>query len=181
MCDRVNECEFVKELREEIARLRARIGEVEKLGKNSGNRSLPSSSDKSKKFYPPREKSNKRQGGQKGHFKALYDNPDEVVELYPKDCVYCGSDHFIKKEAVLEQRQVIDIPTIQPYITEYQQKAGICTKCRQRNVGEFPKDISPSIQIGEHSKAVIGYLNVQHHIGYGRLLQIFYDIFNQGL
>ena len=72
MCDRVNECEFVKELREEVARLKARIEELEKPPKNSSNSSLPPSSDKNKKYYPPREKSGKKQGGQKGHKAIIF-------------------------------------------------------------------------------------------------------------
>lgn len=166
---------------EEVARLRVRIEELEKPEKNSGNSSLPSSSDKNKKYYPPREKSGKKQGGQKGHkgtTKTLYDSPDEAIELYPENCPHCGNDHFDKRESILEQRQVIDIPEIKPHITEYQQKAGICTKCGKRNVGLFPEGIAPNVQIGGNSKAIIGYLNVQHHMGYERLLQVFNDIFN---
>jgi transposase len=84
----------------------------------------------------------------------------------------------MKKEAVLEQRQIIDIPIIKPFVTEYQQKAGICTKCGQHNVGEFPKNIAPNVQIGGYAKAIIGYFNVQHHLSYERLIQTFSDIFN---
>ncbi len=181
MCDRVNECEFVKELREQIKALKIELEKLKKQVKNPSNSSLPSSSDRNKKYYPPREKSGKKQGGQKGHngsAKTLYDNPDEIIEFYPQKCSHFDNDQFIEKEAVLEQRQVIDIPPIQPYITEYQQKARICNKCGKRNVGTFPENIAPNVQIGGNSKAIIGYLNIQHHMGYERLLQVFNDIFN---
>jgi transposase len=181
MCDRVNECEFVKELRKRIEILEKKLEQYEKPEKNSGNSSLSSSSDKNRKFYPPREKSGKKAGGQKGHkghAKILYENPDEIIEVYPETCIYCGNEDFTEKENILEQRQIVDIPQIKPTITEYQQKAGICSKCGKHNIGVFPENIAPNVQIGERSKALIGYLNVQHHLSYERLVQIFSDIFN---
>lgn len=181
MCDRVNECIFVKELREEVARLKARIEELEKPSKDSSNSSLPPSSDKNKKPYPPREKSGKKRGGQfghKGHAKVLYENPDNIVELYPQRCSHCGNEHFYHRENILEQRQVVDIPQIKPYVTEYQQKAGICTHCGKKSVGEFPENVAPNVQIGNNARAIIGYFNVQHHLSFERLVQTFQDIFN---
>jgi transposase len=173
---------------EEIAKLRAKIEELEKKlekyekpEKNSGNSSLPPSSDKNQKFYPLREKSGKKQGGQighKGYAKIFYDNPDEIVEIYPKQCNHCGCTHFIEIPNILEQRQVVDIPPIKPVVIEYQQKAGICSNCGQRNVGEFPLNISPNVQIGSRTTAIISYFNVQHHLSYERLIQTFKDIFN---
>ena len=157
--------EEIKLLRAEIKILREKLDKYEKPEKNSGNSSLPSSSNKNKKYYPPREKSGKKPGGQpghKGHSKILYENPDEITEIYPQKCSCCGNNHFVKKENILEQRQVIDIPEIKPYVTEYRQKAGICTHCGKRNIGEFPKNISPNVQIGEKTKGLLGYFNVSH-------------------
>jgi transposase len=67
MCNRVNECEFVKELRKRIEILEKKLEQYEKPEKNSGNSSLSPSSDRNKKHYPPREKSGKKPGGQIGH------------------------------------------------------------------------------------------------------------------
>jgi transposase len=181
MCNRVNKCEYIIELRKRIEILEKKLEQYEKPDKNSGNSSLPPSSDKNKKHYPPREKSGKKQGGQfghKGYTKMLHENPDEIIEVFPEKCTHCGNEHFVKKESVLEQRQVIDIPKIKPQVIEYQQKAGICTTCGSRNVGEFPPSVAPNVQIGDNAKAIIGYLNVQHHLSYERLIQTFSDIFN---
>jgi len=168
-------------LKAEIKSLLKKLEKYEKPEKNSGNSSLPSSSSKNKKYYPPREKSGKKPGGQpghKGHTKMLYANPDEIVELYPKKCSGCGNEHFINKNNILEQRQVIDIPEIKPFVTEYQQKTAICNHCGKRNIGEFPKNIAPNVQIGEKTTCLLGYFNVSHNISYERLTQIFNDVFN---
>ena len=180
-------CPLLKEielLREEIRILKEKLEKYEKPEKNSGNSSMPPSSNKNKKYYPPREKSGKKPGGQhghKGHAKAIYENPDKIIEVYPEKCSQCGNIHFNKQENILEQRQIIDIPEIKPYITEYQQKVGFCTNCGTRNIGKFPENITPNVQIGEKTKGLLGYFNVSHNISYVRLVQIFNDVFNLGI
>ena len=168
-------------LKAEIKSLLKRLEKYEKPEKNSGNSSLPPSSNKNKKYYPPRKKSGKKPGGQpghKGHTKMFYENPDKIVELYPEKCSGCGNEHFINKNNILEQRQVIDIPEIKPFVTEYQQKTAICNHCGKRNIGEFPNNIAPNVQIGEKTTCLLGYLNVSHNISYERLTQIFNTVFN---
>jgi transposase len=169
---------------EEIARLKAKIEELEKKlekyekpPKDSSNSSVPPSLDKDKK-YPPRKKS----GGQErhqGNTRKFVENPDEIVELYPEKCECCGNEHFIKKENILDKRQVTDIPPIKPYTVEYQQKAGICNKCGTRNVGKFP--VESPVSFGNRITGIIGYLNVQHHVGYDRIIQIFNDLLGLGI
>ena len=83
MCDRVNECEIVKELRKQVEILTARVKvleekleKYEKPPKDSSNSSMPPSLDKRK--YPKREKSDRKTGGQPGHkgtTRILADNP----------------------------------------------------------------------------------------------------------
>ena len=169
------DCPLIKRLEE----VEKRLAEYEKPAKHSGNSSLPPSSDQNRKPYPKREKSERKPGGQpghKGHSKSLYDNPDEIIEIYPEKCEHCGSHHFVRKENILEQRQIVDIPEIKPYVTEYQQKAGLCNHCGKRNVGIFPENISPNIQIGERTKALSGYMNVHMHVPRGKIVQFFEDI-----
>lgn len=166
-------------LKEEIAKLRAEIEELKKPAKHSGNSSLPPSSDQNNKHYPPRERTGRKPGGQpghKGHTKVLYDNPDEIIELYPPKCPHCGNYHFRPAENILEQRQVVDIPEIKPHVTEYRKKAGICTNCGKRVVGEFPENVAPNLQMGERAKALIGYLNVHAHMSNDKIGQFFMDI-----
>lgn len=161
---------------EEVAKLRSEIEELKNPPKDSSNSSMPPSSDKNKK-YPPREKTGKKAGGQKGHkgsTRMLAEYPDEIIELYPEKCKCCGSDEFVKKEAILERRQVIDIPPIKPHTLEYQQKAGICNKCGKRNIGVFPTD--SKVSFGNRITSIIGYLNVQHHVSYERITYILFDI-----
>lgn len=166
-------------LQKRLEELEKEIAELKKPAKHSGNSSLPPSTDQNTKHYPKREKTGRKAGGQpghKGHTKTLYENPDEIIEVYPEKCECCGNSCFVKKENILEQRQVVDIPEIKPYVTEYQQKAGLCTHCGQRNIGHFPENIAPHIQIGERAKALSGYLNVHTHMSNEKIEQFFEDI-----
>ena len=168
-----------EEHKKEIEELKKRIEELERPSRNSSNSSLPPSSDLNKKLYPKREKTGRKPGGQvghKGHTKMLVETPDEVVEVYPKKCDHCGNDDFEKRPNVFEQRQVVDIPKIKPHIVEYQQKAGICTKCGKRNLGQFPEKITPNVQIGEKLTALIGYLNVHAHMSNQKIAKFSQDI-----
>lgn len=171
----------IEELEKKLEEALKKLEKYERPEKNSGNSSMPSSSDKNKKHYPPREKSGKKPGGQAGHkgnTRMLYEKPDKIVELYPEKCPFCGKNDFVKKDTVLEQRQIIDIPEIKPCVTEYQQKVGICSCCGKRSIGKFPDNIAPNVQIGEKTTSLIGYLNVSHNISYDRLVEIFSDVFN---
>lgn len=170
----------IEELEKKLAETLKKLEQYEKPEKNSGNSHMPPSSDKNQKHYPPREKSGKKPGGQLGHkgsTKIMVDNPDEIIRILPTRCS-CGNEDFIDQKSTLECRQVIDIPQIKPFVTEYQQAVGICTKCGKRHTGQFPENIVPNIQIGERSKSLIGYLNIAHNIPYERLVQIFNDIFS---
>jgi transposase len=171
--------EEVKYLRKRIEELEAKLAKYEKPEKHSGNSSLPPSTDRKKK-YPAREKTGKKSGGQPGHegiTRKIIDNPDEIFELYPNTCPCCGGVDFHLTPQVKEVRQKVDIPKIQPIVTEYQQKAGICTKCGQKSFGEFPQRINAPVQIGERTEAIIGYLNATHHQGYDRIQRMLDDLF----
>jgi len=185
MCDRVNECEIVKELRKQVEILTARVKvleekleKYEKPPKDSSNSSMPPSLDKRK--YPKREKSKRKTGGQPGHVgitRMLVANPDEIIPVYPLECPHCGCLDFELIEHVKERRQKFDIPKVQPIITEYQQKAGICTHCGEKSLGTFPERINATVQIGERTEAVIGYFHVEHHRSYDKIQKILTDLF----
>jgi transposase len=171
--------EEIAKLRAEIDALKKELEKYEKPPKNSSNSSMPPSSDLKKK-YSQREKTGRKTGGQAGHegiTRMLSENPDEIIPIYPIVCPHCNSVDFELIERVKERRQEVDIPKIQPVITEYQQKAGICTCCGKRSLGEFPQRINAPIQIGERTEAIVGYLHVEHHQSYDRVQRILTDLF----
>lgn len=185
MCQvKKEQCEYILEnerLKAEIERLKKELEKYQKPPKDSSNSSISSSQEKYEKKYPERESTGRKPGGQKGHkgcTKTQIENPDEIKELYPEKCGNCGCNHLFHQRQDIKRRQIFDIPEIKPYVTEYQQIAGICANCGKKNVVDFPENVKSNVQIGLNSLLIMGYLNVQNHLSYERIRQIFKDIFN---
>jgi transposase len=135
---------YIKQLEEEtadlkkyIARLEKRVEELERLlGMNSKNSSKPPSSDSpAMKTKPPRKRRKKR-GAKKGHQPYLTKllGPEKVtrrIELDPQVCS-CGGTDFEKTSEEPMRHQIVDIPPIEPEVTEYIQHVFRCKGC-----GEF--------------------------------------------
>jgi transposase len=167
----------VSQLRSELADCKKELEKYKKPPKNSGNSSIPSSKDLWTKKYPQRPSSNLKVGGQFGHIgknKILFDNVDEIISLNPDICQFCGCEHFIEKPSNIKKRQLVDIAELKPYVVEYQRKDLICANCKRKNKVDFP--IKGNVELGENAEKLIAYFNVQHHVSYERIVQIFEDV-----
>lgn len=171
-----------KELIEIIVQLQQELIEVKKQlqgsQKNSFNSSKPPSSDFPKRNRSLREKSGKKSGGQIGHMgttRPLVDNPDTVIDCKPDTCTGCGNNLRSLTGSVRSKEQVIDIPSITPVITQYNQVEIICL-CGAKNMGVLPHGASGVIRIGENIRSFVTYLNVYHHMPYDRLTIMFSDM-----
>jgi len=165
------------EQQKEIDYLRKELEKYKKPPKDSSNSSTPPSKNLWSKKYPQRPSSNLKVGGQFGHIgknKPFFDDVDEVVLLNPDICPYCGCEHFIEKTSNIKKRQLVDIAQIKPYILEYQRKDLICSNCKCKHNVDFP--INGNVELGENAEKLIAYLNVQHHVSYERIVQIFDDV-----
>ncbi len=96
----------------------------EQLNQTSRNSSRPPSSDPPQSQRPRRPRGQRRRGGQPGH--PGHTRPlipvaevDEVVVLQPDQCRGCHAA-LLGDDPSPFRHQVIEIPPIQPVITEYQ-------------------------------------------------------------
>lgn len=182
--ERCKDCSLfleVQELKKLVAELQKRLDKYEKAEKNSSNSSVPSSTDRYNKKYPQRQPSQRKSGGQNEHIgytKKQVDNPDEIIELTPEKCAVCGCEHLIKQIDSFKTRQVFDIPIVFPFITEYQQMVALCPNCGKKNKVNFPDDVKANTQLGQNTLSTIGYLNVQNHLSYKRIKQLFKHLFH---
>jgi transposase len=166
------------EQQKEIDYLRKELEKYKKPPKNSSNSSIPSSKDLWTKKYPKRPSSNLKAGGQFGHVgknKQYFENVDEVISLNPDICPFCGCNHFIEKSPDIKKRQLVDIAEIKPYVIEYQKKDLVCANCKRKSNADFP--IKGNVELGDNAEKLIAYFNVQHHVSYERIVQIFNDVF----
>ena len=165
-----------------------KIGELERriaqLEKNSSNSSKPPSQDLSsspvKRTRSLRMASGKKPGGQPGHpgtTRHQVANPDYTKDCSPFQCKKCSGSLDQNKTTLISKRQVADIPPVVPMVTEYRQFGILCT-CGHFNKGTYPDKVNAPVQIGEHFKAFLVYLNVVHLIPFKRLAQLCEDLFN---
>ena len=139
--------------------------------RNSTNSSKPPSSDGL--AGPPRERGRKpgtkckrRAGGQPGHA-GQYRQPVEAakvsqtIEVLPKQCGGCGQEFpsdVTSACAVGEpyRHQVVDLPPIEAWITEYQCYKLACPGCGQATRAAVPEEAQD--QTGPRLTALVAYL-----------------------
>jgi transposase len=173
----------IKDLNGLVSKLSARVLELEKqIGKTSENSSKPPSTDGFKKVIQHnREKTDRKSGGQKGHKGhtlkyAEGESISELIYVAVAGTCDCGASLALSGKALsYERRQVINLPALIPYITEYQveQKVCGCGK-RHRAVCEVPYHI----QYGHTVQAAVGYFQTRQLIPVARTQEIMADIFS---
>ncbi len=176
------------ELQKQSKMLLARIEELEsRLNKNSQNSNKPPSTDglskkpKRKPAFP--RKKGKKQGGQKGHkgkTLEICQTPDHTNPLLPDTCS-CGQPLDKSAAAILEIRQVIDLPEPKLEVTEHQKLGCTCSNCGAHNEGEFPKGVNARIQYGVGVRALVVLLNVCFKLPYKKIQTLFADLYGYSI
>lgn len=163
-----------------IEKLQSRIAELEHK-KHSKNSSLPPSKDNNRKTKSLRKKSVKKTGGQLGHKGTTlnkYEKVDEVIDHDPQYCQCCGEGFSSDSERKLHStRQVVDIPPIEPVVTEHRSYERHCQKCGHLNRGAYPKGVNSPISYGKNISTLVSYFSASHYISQNRIKQIMSDIF----
>ncbi len=190
---------FSKKEKEENAQLRQALAELqealhaanlkikeltERLNQNSRNSNWPSSQDnsrKKKRTTSLRPKSNKKQGGQKGHqgHTLLFsDKPDDIETHQPIECQHCQMAFTDEQQTVsINKRQVHDLPPMRFIVHEHQSECLLCSECGQVSSGEFPKQVTNPVQYGARVQQLAVYLKTEQFIPYNRSRRFFADLF----
>ena len=155
---------IIRLLLAEIARLEARIAELERQGKGQTpqNSSLPPSSvHPHAKPASSKRKSKRRRGGQPGHKK--HERPlipteqcDEVQRLKPTECRRCG-EKLLGSDPDPLRHQVWELPEIKPLVTEYQRHRLPCPACGETTCADLPCGV-PQGQSGPRLMAFVALL-----------------------
>ncbi len=157
---------YIERLEKENAKLKRRIQELERLvGMNSKNSSKPPSSDFGHNCPPASVNKKKgraqRQGAQKGHEPRQREllPPEKVTQrfrLTPTVCT-CGSRNLKPSNDAPMRHQIIDIPPIEPNVTEYIQEVWQCQDCGELVYQPLPDDIKRTY-FGPGVLALVGIL-----------------------
>lgn len=175
----------IQELREKLTAAEAQIKQLtELLGQNSHNSSWPSSRDKGRQKPKPkslRPQTERKAGGQEGHeghTLELNPKPDVIESHRPNQCEHCQaplSDELVASHVA--KRQVFELPPLRYVTVEHQAETVICPRCGEATSGEFPANVTNSVQYSLQVKRLSVYLRNEQFIPYERERQMLADLF----
>ncbi len=168
--------EIIQTLIVRIELLEERLARYENP-KNSRNSSIPPSHDFKR---PPRTKSlrepsKKKRGGQPGHEGTtleMTEKPDQIIPHTPQYCTCCGRDISQIHAELVECRQEVVLPVIQPIFIEHQAFQRTCT-CGNTVIADFPEGVTPGISYGNNVGSLAAYMSVRHFFPFRRMAEFF--------
>lgn len=134
----------IVELEQEVeslsSQLKEALSQLEAQGR-AGKRQAAPFSRGDKKQQP------QRPGRKKGHKPAHRPKPDKVdrelnAPLKQRCCLYCGGTLSAPR---LEQQYQIDIPPVEPVVTQFNIEVAHCTQCGRQAQGRHPEQTSDGL------------------------------------
>jgi transposase len=169
---------------ETIGQLERRVADLErKLSRNSGNSSMPPSTDDlpgragpaRRAPGAPKGKRGKRKGAD-GSALAWSADPDEVVPHRPEGLCACGADLAGAAEVGLARsHQVHEVPLVTVRVVQHDLYRVRCA-CGREHVAGRPEGVAASpASYGVNLLALVAYLLVFHHLPVERCAQLVAD------
>src|SRR5712692_4509531 len=149
---------YIRALEARVATLEGMMQALqEQLHQTSWHSSRPPSSDPPHRERPHRPRSKRRRGGQPGHpghprTLVPVDEVDAVV-IKPEQCTRCQAP-LTGDDPKPWRHQVIEIPPIEPVVTEYQWHQLVCAACGEASRAPWPKGV-PSGTYGPRVQAMV--------------------------
>jgi transposase len=184
----LEQAQAVEALREENGQLTARVARLERLmSRNSGNSSLPPSSDDALPGRGKREKGKRGRGaarrnrgkqpGAPGRWLPWAADPDETKCHRPQGCCACGAGLACASDVQVEHsHQVHDLPEVAVKVTQHDVWRVRCG-CGREHVGALPEDVPPApSSYGASIKALAVYLIIYQHVPVERCVQLIADL-----
>ena len=165
---------LVHVLQEQIATLQAQLNQT------SRNSARPPSSDPPSLARPRRPRSQRRRGGQPGHpghTRSLMpvEEVQEVVVLKPEWCRHCDAPLW-GEDPTPWRHQVIEMPPLQPVVTEYQWHQLVCAACGAVTRAPWPAGV-PSGTYGPRVQATVALCTGAYRLSKRMTQQLMEDVF----
>ena len=170
-----------EELKDRYDELVDKVAKLEHLlSRNSGNSSMPPSSDDQPGKTPPKGKARPaakrgkgKQPGARGTNLSWSQVPDDKQDRFPQGACECGVDLAGAADlGVVDSFQQIEIPQVKARLTQYDQHAVLCG-CGRTHTAARPEGAGTGkIAYGPVLAAWAVYLMVVHHIPIHRCRQL---------
>lgn len=162
--------------------LSARLSELEeKLNQNSQNSSKPPSTDTLKPSVAEKRSRKQRQSG-RGESSSRQvrrlkpsDVCDWVHEVKPSVCQNCGAP-LGGEDARPHRHQEIELPAIEPLLTEYRLHQLSCSQCGQKTRASLPVGVCAS-GYGERLSAMVAMLSGPYRQSYRQVSGLMSELF----
>jgi transposase len=174
----------VAALKAQLAGQAEKIARLERLvSRNSGNSSMPPSTDDLPGKKPPERKPSRgggkrkpgKQPGAPGAYLAWNDNPDKTVPHFPAGRCACGKDLAgARDRGVRYSHQVTDLPEARAQTTQHDRHEVECA-CGRVHVADPPPEAAGApgtVTYGLNFQAWCVFLLVMHHVPVERCADI---------
>jgi transposase len=172
------------ELKAQIAEQAERIARLERLiSRNSGNSSMPPSTDDLPGKKPPERRTGQggmkrkpgKQPGAPGAFLAWNEHPDKTEDVFPVGICPCGADLADARDlGVRYSHQVTDLPEARAVTIQHDRHEAECA-CGRRHVADAPPEAAGApgtVSYGLNFQAWCVFLLVMHHVPVERCADI---------
>src|SRR6266851_2790160 len=172
---------YIRALEARVATLEGmRQALQEQLNQTSRNSSRPPSSDPPHRERSHRPRSTRRRGGQPdhpGHTRLLIpvESVEEVVVLKPEQCRSCHAP-LSGDDPTPFRHQVMEMPPIQPVVTEYQWHQPVCPACGETTRAPWPAGV-PSGTYGPRVHATVALCTGAYRLSKRMTGQVMDDVF----
>jgi hypothetical protein len=178
-----SQARVIEEQARTVERLTARVAELERrLGRNSGNSSMPPSTDDLPGHTPPADKPRvgkgpkRKQGKQRGApgaNLAWSDIPDQRLDHFPTGSCGCGADLAAATDVgVAASHQEHDIPQVSAVVRQHDRHRVRCG-CGAEHVAPVPDGVSGApVSYGANLQALCVLLLVVHALPVHRCAQL---------
>jgi transposase len=167
-----------------IGELRAQVARLERLvSRNSGNSSMPPSTDDLPGKKPPEREARRGGGGRRpgkqpgapGAYLSWNDHPDKAIPHFPQGICGCGKDLAEAADlGVRYSHQVTDLPEARAETIQHDRHEVECA-CGRRHVAGAPPEAAGApgtVTYGLNFQAWCVFLMVMHHVPVERCADI---------
>jgi Family of unknown function (DUF6444) len=150
------------------------------LKQTSRNSARPPSSDPPSHPRPQRPRSKRRRGGQPGHpgqTRTLLPvaDVDKVVIIKPEQCTHCDAP-LSGDDPQPWRHQVMEIPPVEPLVTEYQWHQLLCVACGEVTRAPWPAGV-PSGTYGPRVQAMAALCTGAYRLSKRTTQQMMHEVF----